>query len=172
MIQPPSPSKACLWPSRWIWIVLYVFPHSTTRRDNSFTRRIVLVDVEMPKALPISTCWAFCELDDATNLSDCQQHRKYFYPRLFWVGTWNRPKMKFRGSRRRGEVPHNITLMIVHNLQKYDGNLRVLPLQINPKDRLGAADDQVTIRGDSVVLYAACWAGYVWHGLMAGWLGR
>ncbi len=60
--------------------------------------------------------------------------------------------------------------MFVHNLHIYDGGLRGLPLQINPKDRLGAADDQVTICGDSVVVYAACrrWL-YIFdghHGLM------
>ncbi len=48
-------------------------------------------------------------------------------------------------------------MMFVHNLHEHDGDLRVLPLQINPKDRLGAADDQVTIRGDLIVVHAACW---------------
>ena len=69
--------------------------------------------------------------------------------------------MEFRRSRRRGEVPQTSLLMFVHNLNNYVGDLSVLPLQIDPKDRLGAADDQVIICGDSVVVYAAVGAGYL-----------
>ncbi len=59
---------------------------STTRRNNSFTRRIVWLTSSNAQSMLITTCWVFCELGDAMNLSDCQQYCNILQPRLRWIG--------------------------------------------------------------------------------------
>ena len=59
---------------------------STTRRNNSFTRRIVWLTSSNAQSMLITTCWVFCELGDAMNLSDWQQYCNILQPRLRWIG--------------------------------------------------------------------------------------
>ena len=84
MIQPPAPAKAYLWPSRWIWTIRRVFPlpgGTLASPDAS-----VWLTSSNAQSIPITTCWVFCDLYDAMNLSDCQQYCNILYPHLCWIG--------------------------------------------------------------------------------------